>query len=148
MFSKVQEKKNRFALSSLYKAFNLVVMEVLILEFPHKMWRFIEMARMELRTTVFDAGSAPPLLCTSGCGLWQAPSRTESVLPGMWRAVVAFRCSGRPRGLLLTWPLCPQWTVWSWDPQTALQGMFPWWSLPLHWSWCVPQCPFLFNLSF
>ena len=38
-------------MSSLYKAFNLVVMEVLMLEFPHKMWWFIEMARMELRTT-------------------------------------------------------------------------------------------------
>ena len=87
MFSKVKEKKNQFALSSLYKAFNLVVMEVLMLEFPHKMWWFIEMSRMELRTTVFDAGQHPlccaPLVVDSD-GLRAGQSRSCRGCEELW----------------------------------------------------------------
>ena len=43
LFSKVK-KKNQFALLSVYKALNLVIVEIPMLVFPHKMWWVIEMA--------------------------------------------------------------------------------------------------------
>ena len=97
-----KRKKNQFALLSLYKALNLVLMDIPMLVFPHKMWLLIEMAWMELRTTVFDAGQHPlhcaPLVVNSH-GLQAGQSLSCQGCEALWST---FRCRGHPRSFLLT----------------------------------------------